>query len=244
MADSDWPKILFEGPMDLTGYDCNQWSDKQTAKIPIPFLECMLVREEVFTREQGIPLCMEADQDDPRCCHWVAYDRMPGQKMPDVVGAIRLVPFPQSPHPLPGSSWDPDEEIFNIKLEKAATKPWIVDRETTFHDGKEPYLMLGRLAVIKQYRGKGIATKLAKRAIEWAKENPAYFDPPATMKVPGAALDSCRTTWKGLICVHAQEDAARFWMSLGFQVDEKMGKWTEGGISHVGMFKRIKLPKA
>ena len=45
--------------------------------------------------------------------------------------------------------------------------------------------------------------------------------------------------WKGLMCVHAQEQVRKTWAKFGFEVDEGMGTWTEEGIKHVGMFRRV-----
>lgn len=52
----------------------------------------------------------------------------------------------------------------------------MVDRATTYHDGKEPYIKLGRLAVMKEFRGAGISGRLVNGAVLWLKNNPTYFD--------------------------------------------------------------------
>lgn len=47
--------------------------------------------------------------------------------------------------------------------------------------------------------------------------------------------------WKGLMCVHAQEQVAKVWAKWGFELDEGMGSWYEEGIKHVGMFRRVDI---
>ncbi|KAI9737617.1 MAG: hypothetical protein M1818_005621 [Claussenomyces sp. TS43310] len=230
--------IHFQGPMDnLEGYDRSLPAGEQPVHIPVSFLHAMDVREAVFVNEQGVPLDMEADSDDARSCHFVAFD-VPSSKDPSklhAVGTVRLVPFPHEPHPLPGSAWDIPEEIEPLTSDPPR---YIIDRATSLHDGKEAYIKLGRWAVVKDFRGRGIAKKLVERAVQWLEDNPAYFN----AAVPG--VDPSQTHWKGLLCVHAQKHVAKGWEGCGFQLDEKMGEWTEAGIPHVGMFRRIDVSKA
>lgn len=233
-------EIVMQSPMDLDNYDRSRPAAEQHTSVPLPFLDCMAVREEVFVKGQNIPLLLEADSDDCRSYHWIAYFRDEnGNSVP--VGNIRMVIFPHDAHPLPGSSWDLPENPTSVGL-KAQPRPWIVDRATSFHDGREAYLKLGRMAVIEKYRGRGIASLLVKSAIDWARQNHNILSHAGSKNDLGTEVDSEMTSWKGLICVHAQEYVEKTWASWGFQVDEKMGKWTEAGIPHVGMFLRVKLP--
>jgi len=227
--------------MNLEKYDRSLPAALQHPSVPLPFLDSMAVREEVFVKGQNIPLLLEADSDDCRSYHWVAYTHDDyGSPIP--VGNLRLVPFPHEAHPLPGSSFDlPESPIPTSNALKAQSRPWIVDRQTSFHDGKEPYLKLGRMAVVEACRGKGIASELVRTAIEWATQNSALFNQPDSKDESAVELDTSLVTWRGLICIHAQEYVADRWASWGFQVDEKMGRWTEAGIPHVGMFLRVKL---
>jgi len=126
------------------------------------------------------------------------------------------------------------------------------DRPTTYHDGVEPYLKLGRLAVIPAFRGRGIAQQLIKTAVAWARSHPEYFNPSATEQgfeqlgmEEGSRMRGGGVVprWQGLICVHAQVDAIKVWERCGFVLDEGMGKWMEEGIPHVGMFLRVSLDK-
>jgi len=235
-----FPYIVFQGPMNLDGYDRSVLAANQPSTISMTFLDCMVVRENVFVKEQGVPLAMEADSDDARSCHWVVYDHEPPSQVPIPVATIRLVPFPHEPHPLPGSSWDVDETTGDPGL-ISAPPAWITDRKTSFHDGEEPYLKLGRLAVIKEFRGKGIADLLVKTAIEWAQQNPTFFNSPSSNSWVDTTVEYHRKTWKGLLCVHAQAYIAKAWQRWGFRVDEEMGTWNEAGITHIGMFQRVEI---
>jgi predicted GNAT family N-acyltransferase len=243
---ADAPIICWqEPPMNLDGYDRSLPVPKQPIVLPNVFRDAMAVREEVFVKEQGCSLFMEADPDDARSCHWVVYDKLPGESKVTAAGTIRLVPFPYDPHPVPGSSWDFDAEAESAVM---VSKPvsYTVDRTTTFHDGREPYLKLGRWAVRKEFRGRGLANLLVKTAFDWAEKNPKFFNPHLdvlTLDQSGQTVDAHRTVWRGLVCIHAQEYIAWAWAKLGFRLDEGMGKWTEAGIPHVGMFQRLVLPK-
>jgi len=64
------PFITFLGPSNLDGYNRKESSLEQP-NVPKTFLDAMEVREEVFVKEQGVPLENEFDSDDPRACHWV-----------------------------------------------------------------------------------------------------------------------------------------------------------------------------
>lgn len=160
------------------------------------------------------------------------------------IGTIRLVPFPHAPHPEPGSSYAADALETDPDRDLSKPPAYIIDRATTYHDGKEPYMKLGRIAVLKEFRGAGIARLLASAAMTWIQENFTYFNP----SVKTLGMESMHASnigeipvWKGLICVHAQEAVVKTWEKWGFKVDEEMGTWFEEGIPHVGMFQRLNL---
>lgn len=158
------------------------------------------------------------------------------------IGTIRLVPFPHPPHPEPGSkfTFDASED------DSTSPPPYIIDRATTYHDGVEPYIKLGRIAVMKEFRGAGVSKILANAAITWAQQNPTYFNPSVLemgMEKMGATRTDEIPVWKGLVCVHAQEQVENAWAKWGFERDEGMGTWDEEGILHVGMFRRLNLEK-
>ncbi|KAF8846729.1 hypothetical protein BDZ45DRAFT_608505 [Acephala macrosclerotiorum] len=257
------PFCTFLGPSNLDAYDSKFSYSQQPESIPKTFLDAMEVREEVFVKEQGVPLENEFDSDDARACHWVVYASVnetvqPEQK--DVndniitrkqsvtkslpIGTIRLVPFPHPPHPTPGASYTADALETDPERDFSKPPPYIFDRATTFHDGKEPYIKLGRIAVLKEFRGAGIARLLASSAITWIQQNFTYFNP----SVKSVGMDNMNASnigeipvWKGLLCVHAQEQVAKTWQKWGFQIDKEMGTWMEEGIPHVGMFQRLNL---
>jgi predicted GNAT family N-acyltransferase len=237
--------LRFQGPMNIDAYDRRQPASQQPASVSDIFKDAMTVREAVFVEEQGVPLAMELDADDARSCHLIVYDLAPDRSKFTPVGTVRIVPFPHDPHPLPGSSWDVDENSECVIL-TSEPPPFIIDRVTSFHDGMEPYIKLGRLAILKEFRGRKLADLLVNSAIEWAEKHPEYFNlPPSRSYADGKSLeiDAYRTTWNGLICVHAQKYVANAWAKWGFVVDKGMGEWTEAGIPHVGMFKRINISK-
>jgi len=249
------PFTSFLGPSDLEAYDPKKHYFEQPEHLPKTFIDAIEVREQVFVDEQGCALENEVDADDSRSCHWVVYasiNTTTQEEEVDVegnivkpkqsitrstpIGTIRLVPFPHSPHPEPNSTWAPPTTV--------GPPPYIFDQATTYHDGKEPYIKLGRIAVIKEFRGMGIAKMLASAAISWAQQNPTYFNPSVAVlgleKLGASSLEEV-PVWKGLMCAHAQEKVIKTWEKLGFKVDEGMGKWIEEGITHVGMFQRLNI---
>jgi predicted GNAT family N-acyltransferase len=116
------------------------------------------------------------------------------------------------------------------------------DRETSLHDGRECYVKLGRLAVVRDARGRHYGRMLVDAALAWMCKHPGYFNP----SVANWGLEALGYTipeWRGLVCVHAQVQVVPMWESMGFKVDEKMGKWYEEGIPHVGMWKRCVIPE-
>jgi len=260
------PFIQFLAPTNLDGYDRTRPSTEQPDHIPKTFLDAISVREAVFVKEQGVPIEHEFDSDDPRACHWVIYASVNETTDPEIldddgnilqrkrsrttsqpIGTIRLVPFPHPPHPQPGGRYAADALETNTEPEPTNSPPFIVDRATTYHDGVEPYIKLGRIAVLKEFRGAGISKLLANAAISWAQQNPTFFNPSVAelgMEKLGAAGPDEIPLWKGLMCVHAQEQVAPVWAKWGFKVDEGMGTWWEEGIKHVGMFLRVNIEPA
>ncbi|KAI1438604.1 hypothetical protein GGR50DRAFT_638810 [Xylaria sp. CBS 124048] len=190
------------------------------------------------------------------------------------IGTLRLVPFPHTPHPINGgryvgnvlqsvedinahgngnSNGNPDEN--NKSHNGLQTKPsqelrnpynlsYGPDRATEFHDGREPYVKIGRVAVLPGFRGRRIAGQLWNAAREWLLEHPTHFNPSVREQgldrvTVGNSLEVPK--WNGLVCVHAQESVVRLYETWGFQVDKGMGRWYEEGIPHVGMFLRLEV---
>ncbi|KAG6060199.1 hypothetical protein E4U17_004872 [Claviceps sp. LM77 group G4] len=251
-------------PSSLEGFKRGKPHDEQPPTVPEVFLHAMDVREKVFVEEQHVPLENELDADDPRSCHWVVYAIVDGSAEKEVrhhagnvtqprksstrskpVGTIRAVPFPHEPHPKPGTEYWNGQLMSTGKetahsLSTNSTLDRGLDRATTFHNGKEPYIKLGRLAVVKEYRGHGFSKLLVQTALTWLQSHPTFFKlGSAEVAQTGGPTKTKVSKWDGLVCVHAQKEAIGLWEKWGFWIDEEMGSWWEEGIPHVGMFKRV-----
>ncbi|KAK6825758.1 Acyl-CoA N-acyltransferase [Apiospora arundinis] len=295
------PFISILEPSKFEGYDRTKTFAEQPDKASIPkvFMDAMEVREAVFVGEQNMPLQYEYDDDDPRSCHWVIYasvrevveeekrDPQTGETIQprrsetrtQPIGTMRIVPFPQPPHPKPGGWYedyklvDPPPSAAYLSTSSApkveVPKPGYIseaaaatglgvgatslaapetlpqyqqDRATTFHNGQEPYVKVGRLAVHPNFRGRKISSQLWMAARDWLKANPRYFDPSVTergMEALNAHSANEIPRWGGLVYAHVQEAATKVYARWGFQVDEGMGRWHEEGVPHVGMFIRL-----
>ncbi|KAM3423441.1 hypothetical protein BST61_g872 [Cercospora zeina] len=203
--------------------------------VPQGFIDAMIVREEVYVKEQKIPLENELDEDDARSFHWVAYASMPAKavtshdgaerkgsgstKLP--IGTIRLVPPPHGSHS-GGNGHDSPQSNGG-------------------HAASEPYIKLGRLAVIPEFRKAGVSKLLIETALAYAKAHPYEVGPaldPASMEALKKGLG---VSWKGLVLVHSQVGVQKVWKKYGFETDESMGQWDEEGIDHVAMWKRVSV---
>ncbi|KAK1723200.1 acetyltransferase [Colletotrichum acutatum] len=175
------------------------------------------------------------------------------------IGTIRLVPFPHAPHPKNGGVYwdgvlkeDPavaadaapngEKKVVADKESSESASIFAPDRATALHDGREPYVKLGRLAVVKEFRGHRIARLLVTTALAWLRAHPSYFDPSIKemgLEAIGATSAEEVPKWRGLVCVHSQAAVVGAWEKFGFRVDEEMGTWWEEGIEHKGMFMRL-----
>jgi GNAT superfamily N-acetyltransferase len=234
------PQLSFQPPVgdQLRFFHRSLPASQQSSAIPKTFCDALTVREAVFVKEMGaVPLAHHTDTDDARSYHWVLYSPTPPEESPkhssQPIGTIRIVPYPHHPHPEPGARYEapgPDAPVLDGEtVFLAPHPPYIVNRKTNLHDGKEPYLKIGRLCVIKEFRGKKLADVLMQTALKWAADNPAF------------SKDG-EQQWKGLVCAHVQEKAVTVWQRNGFVVDERMGVWAEAGITHFGMFCLVDLP--
>jgi predicted GNAT family N-acyltransferase len=88
---------------------------------------------------------------------------------------------------------------------------------------EEPYVKLGRVATMAHARGKGLCRLLTEEAFRWL----------ATHK------EDIGAGWNGLVLTHAQVAVEKMYAKLGFVTDERLGRWDEVGIEHLGMWKRI-----
>ncbi|KAK2850697.1 hypothetical protein FQN49_005410 [Arthroderma sp. PD_2] len=168
--------------------------------------DALRVRTVVFVDEQGCAADTEIDDEDQRSWHWVAYD---GTE-PAPVGVVRLVPPPHEGH--------------HSHEDEGKGEPG-----STRHD--EPFVRIGRLAVLPAYRGKGLGRILVDTALKWAVVH--------TREV-GAALDA-GLRWNGLTFIHAQTAVEGMYARLGFVTDKSLGQWDEEGIPHIGMWKTVEV---
>ena len=104
-------------------------------------------------------------------------------------------------------------------------------------DGEELYVYIGRMATMKEFRGRRFGKVLVEAAVDFAGRNPGEVVVRDDAEAGDQAED--QTSWKGLICAHAQTEALGFYQKMGFEVDEGMGHWWEEGIEHVGIWKRV-----
>lgn len=165
---------------------------------PKIFLDAMDVRIKVFCDEQKCDIEPELDEDDPRSWHFVVYQTNSDgiNTSETAVSVIRIVPAPHGPHP--NGYEDRDEK---------------------------PYVKLGRVATLKEFRGKGLSRLLSQAAFDWLSNNP----------------DAAGEGWTGNVLVHGQIEVEKMYQRLGFVTDEKLGRWDECGIEHLGMWKRIEI---
>ncbi|KAL2066050.1 hypothetical protein VTL71DRAFT_2121 [Oculimacula yallundae] len=228
------PKILFQAPIPLSileTYNLHLPATSQSSHFPQLFLDSLTVRATVFVDEQkAVPLKHHIDPDDARSCCMVLYSPEPENRP---VGTIRLVPAPHHPHPEEGARYEaPGDEAPMVSAKELFSAPlpeYTVDRATNLHDGVEPYVKLGRLCVVKKFRGRQYGILLVQRMLQWVMANPEF------------ACSGDARQWKGLVGIHANANAVGTWLKCGFEVDEKMGSWFEGGMRHVGMFLRLDL---
>ncbi|KAF2247002.1 hypothetical protein BU26DRAFT_486382 [Trematosphaeria pertusa] len=261
---------------DLDGYDNTLPHNKQSPTVPQAFRDAMSVREDVYG-EQGVPLEAEFDEDDARSWHWVVYASVastassppkdlrtdsPTTHAEDVrrssasasrlpVGTIRLVPPPHGPNKYIETAYPKKGD-----RHADADPPPEVEANVARKHPTEPYVKLGRLAVLAPYRKLGLAKLLINTALDYASKHPeAIYHPPSptTMELANLLGNAAQeaVTWKGLVMIHAQAGIAKVWEKYGFAeelVDDKgeveisrEPHWVEEGIEHIGMWKRLRI---
>ncbi|KAL2014867.1 hypothetical protein VTN00DRAFT_2392 [Thermoascus crustaceus] len=219
-----------------------------------PFLtDALRVRHTVFVAEQGCDPTNEIDSDDGRSWHWVLYtsssskgDNQQGQNLGEEeeeeeeeeaekemedripIGVIRLVPPPHAPHE-------------TLLLDPSSTSTSSLPKYDLHH---EPYIKLTRVAVLREYRGQGLAKKMVEAALEWAAEHPDEIDAAYARVARDESQTEGQTQgtgrrWTGLALVHAQVPVEKMYQKLGFVTDDALGRWHEEGIEHVGMWRRV-----
>ncbi|RAL05538.1 GNAT family N-acetyltransferase [Aspergillus ibericus CBS 121593] len=194
-----------------------------TTATTTPLTDALTIRSLVFITEQHCTPESEIDNDDPRSWQWVIYHHPHPQSPSSTesktpIGVIRLVPPPHPPH-----------EILTHPERAPELPEW-----DTAH---EPYVKLTRVAVVKEWRGYGLARRLVEEALEWARGHVGEIERAGE----GVLGTGERKEWKGLVLVHAQTQVEGMYTRMGFETDEGLGRWDEEGIEHVGMWRRVGL---
>lgn len=121
---------------------------------------------------------------------------------------------------LPGSNQD--IPVSTIRL----TPPPHPPHPNGFDDpNEEPYVKLSRVATIAEARGQKLNKILMDTAFAYLAANPRSVD----------------EGWRGLLLTHAQVYIEGMYLKLGFITDDRLGRWDEEGIEHLGMWKRLDL---
>ena len=189
----------------------SNFPDHAGSPAPQPFRDAVSVRALVFVVEQKCQPEIEIDEDDQISWHWNIYSSQAPGTAEIPAATIRLIPAQAQP--------DADDVRAVDGPNYAASIIW---------DRKEPYVTIGRLATLKEFRGRGYARILVEAAVDYAKDHPDLM-----------VKDNKLGQWKGLVMVHAQVQLENWYASLGFERDVGMGTWWEDGIEHVGSWRRM-----
>ncbi|KAI5297422.1 hypothetical protein KEM56_004832 [Ascosphaera pollenicola] len=184
---------------------------------PQIFNDAMAIRTTVFVDEQHCDPDHEMDLDDSRSWHLVFYDAE--SKQP--AGVLRIVPPPHEPH-----------DFIENK---------------SFKEPRRPYIKLGRIALLKEFRGKGLGKLIIQTALDWAAGHAQ--DITRSLDEARTAADGMAKThtsgtegeWDGVVLVHAQKVMEPMYARCGFVTDPSMGTWIEERMVHVGMWQTLKL---
>lgn len=143
------------------------------------------------------------------------------------VGVIRLVPPPHAPH----------ETLLQDTTSNDNNRP-------KYDFSHEPYVKISRLAVLPDFRGRGLSKLLLQTAENWVRDNRgAVNEMLHRVAREEGREDEGIKGWNGLIGLHAQVQVEEMYRRAGYQTDRQLGTWYEEGILHVGMFKRLQLDK-
>lgn len=192
------------------GQISNSASSNASSPAPQLFLDAIIVRVAVFIIGQKCNPALEIDADDDLSWHWVIHTE-DSEKQTVPAATIRLIPA---------------QAHATADDEKAVDGPNY--KGSALWDHEEPYVMFGRLATVKEFRGRGYGRVLVREALSYAGRNGGDM-----------VKDQELGLWKGLVFIHAQRVLEGWYKDLGFETDEGMGLWWEEGIEHVGMWKRV-----
>ena len=193
--------------------------------------------------EQNVPSSNELDADDSRCWHWLLYvrshstaDKHEHEHEHDSnheettthwkpVGTLRIAPPPHAPEP--------------VELHQLAEP--------------EVYVKLGRLCVLREYRGLGLAGRLVEECLDWVggqsfgaaggsrSNHGADVTHADGGGKAGSGVNGGQGAWDGLVLAHAQERLAGLYGMWGFWADEGARVWDEEGMRHLGVWRRVRV---
>ncbi|KAJ6263643.1 hypothetical protein Dda_2211 [Drechslerella dactyloides] len=183
------------------------------------FSDAMSMRIEVFVNEQGVPLENEQDELDKEAIHWVVYASIP-----------RISPPSSSSQNTNRNAIDGTTSESELSQNRT---PVGTIRLIPPHASKKPYVLLGRLAVLKPFRTLGLGKLLVQEALRYAETEgtAGRFDS------PGEGIK-----WDGKCYIHAQTQMQGWWAKNGFYIDD-VDEWDEEGIPHIGMWRDIVLER-
>lgn len=235
----------------------NKNNDGDGANPPV-LNDALSIRRIVFVDEQGCSPEGELDSDDARSWHWVMYaspsssssspsDFNRGSDSCQIpVAVIRLVPPPHAPHPHPHSSstssssfCDPAGAGERISASGPGEDGLSVKEPPPQQQEEEPYIKLGRIAVLPSYRGRGLSRLLLQTVENWALSHADEINGNSANNSHQNKKNTNNAPWKGLILIHSQVQVQSLYERFGYRVDESMGMWYEEGMCHVAMWKRL-----
>lgn len=118
------------------------------------------------------------------------------------------------------------------------------------YNGREAFVKLGHLAILKEFRKVGVSKLLIDSALTVAHDYPYVIADPLSASFKeelrdtlGEILDM-NTDWNVLVLIHSPLGLQKFWARRGVQLDEGLGIREEEGIDHVAMWKRLDLKAA
>lgn len=176
------------------------------------------------------------------------------------VGTIRLIPPPHGLNPYlkapPPVIQELPDGMPHDKHPDADPPSGTTTAAVHHKHPTEPYVKLGRLATLSQYRKLGLSKLLVNTALEWAATHPTLvLPPPDPTKIEAAKIEGKDPEevmmWRGLCMVHAQVSVEALWAKHGFKEEliadngeveiSKEGRWWEEGIEHLGMWKKLHI---
>ncbi|CAO1617804.1 unnamed protein product [Sympodiomycopsis kandeliae] len=172
---------------------------------------CQDIRIAVFCDEQGFTLDLEIDEHDRTAAHFILIDAEDSNKP---IGTLRWLPYPYPQVDLtqPNTMGKP------LSVEQINEMFW-----------KTGDAKLGRLALLKEARGKGLGAKIVKESEEWLKG--IFKGGPTTQ----AQIESSQS--KIQLRLHSQMPVIPFYERLGYSQSGE--QFDEDGAPHMLCVKSV-----